>query len=240
MTEPSEQEIIAELKATRDRRRQHRPNAAQVLPPPSAPMAVARQFVEQCCLHDGARTLRFWHGGWWSWRTTHWAEVEERTVRALLYAFAEHAVYVEGLGFKQWLPTRRKIGDLLEALSGLVILPSDLEQPSWIDGRHIAGPIVAVGNGLLDIASRTLHPHSPHFFNQTAVPFDYDSAAPPPVKWLTFLDELWPQEPDAINVLGEWFGYVVSGRLDLHKILMMVGPTRGGKGQLPRSIFDDW
>ncbi len=29
-------------------------------------------------------------------------------------------------------------------------------------------------------------------------------------EWLAFLDALWPQEPDAIDVLGEWFGYVVS------------------------------
>ena len=70
-----------------------------MLPPPSAPMAVARQFVEHCCLHDGAAdelTLRCWHGGWWAWRTTHWVEVEEREVRALLYAFTEHAVYPDG------------------------------------------------------------------------------------------------------------------------------------------------
>ena len=37
-------------------------------------------------------------------------------------------------------------------------------------------------------------------------------------------------------MLGEWFGYVVSGRLDLHKILLMVGPTRGGKGVIARVL----
>jgi putative DNA primase/helicase len=47
---------------------------------------------------------------------------------------------------------------------------------------------------------------------------------------------LWPSEPPAIDVLGEWFGYVVSGRLDLHKILLMVGPTRGGKGAIARIL----
>ena len=202
-------------------------------------MAVARKFVEHHCLHDGAAnhlTLRFWHGGWLAWRTTHWAEVEERTVRALLYAFTEHAVYFEGTKPKPWLPTRRKIGDLLEALSGLVILADDVEQPCWIEDRNIAGPVVAVANGLLDLTSRTLHPHTPLYFNQTSVPFAYDPDAPPPHKWLAFLAELWPQEPDAINVLGEWFGYVVSGRLDLHKILLTVGPTRGGKGVIARVL----
>src|SRR5262249_51902612 len=36
--------------------------------------------------------------------------------------------------------------------------------------------------------------------------------------------------------LCEWFGYVVSGRTDLHKILLMVGPTRGGKGVIARIL----
>ena len=31
-------------------------------------------------------------------------------------------------------------------------------------------------------------------------------------------------------------GYVVSGRLDLHEILLMVGPTRGGKGAFARIL----
>src|SRR5262249_26567954 len=58
---------------------------------------------------------------------------------------------------------------------------------------------------------------------------------------LKFLSELWPQEsPDMfrleIDALSEWFGYVISGRTDLHKILMMIGPTRGGKGVIARVL----
>src|SRR6266404_9395920 len=59
-----------------------------MLPPPSAPMQVARAFVTHSLLVNGipdAPTLRYWRGGWWVWRTTHWAEVENRTVRSLLY-----------------------------------------------------------------------------------------------------------------------------------------------------------
>lgn len=221
-------------------RQQQRHTGAQVLPPPSAPMQVAREFVEKHCRHnDGANgaalTLRHWNGSWWAWRTSHWAEVEPRTVRSLLYAFTEYAVYPAANGPAPWAPTRRKVGDLLEALSAIVILTDDIEQPCWIDGRS-TGTIVAVANGLLDVTSRSLYEHTPVYFNQTAVPFDYAAAAPPPDKWLAFLDALWPQESAAIDVLGEWFGYVVSGRLDLHKILLMVGPTRGGKGVIARVL----
>lgn len=215
----------------------------QVLPPPSAPMQVARAFVTHSLLVDGmadAPTLRHWRGGWWAWRTSHWIEVENRTVRALLYAFTEHAIYIDGTFkgvpiTKPWQPNRRKIGDLLEALGSITILPDDTNQPSWLDHRN-SGTIIAVGNGLFDLVTRDLYPHTPYFFNQTSVPFAYEPRAPKPQQWLNFLNALWPQDKASINLLAEWCGYVISGRTDLHKIMLMVGPTRGGKGVIARVL----
>ena len=69
----------------------------EILPPPYKPMQVARAFVAHSLLVDGIPdkpTLRYWRGGWWVWRTSHWVEVANRTVRSLLYTFTEHAVYV--------------------------------------------------------------------------------------------------------------------------------------------------
>jgi len=207
-----------------------------LLPSPNMPMAVARLFVAERCLDDGVLTLHHWRGGWWQWRRSHWAEVEDREVRSLLYAFTENARYRDAEGnMMPWAPTRKKIGDLLEALAAITILVADIDQPTWLDGRS-TGIIVAVANGLLEVETRHLLPHSPQFFNQTAVPFDYDKNAPEPKRWYGFLDALWPGEPTAIDMLGEWFGYVISGRLDLHKIFVMVGPTRGGKGVIARIL----
>ena len=39
-----------------------------ILPPPTEPMQVAREFMGRCCLDPEALealTLRYWHGGWW-------------------------------------------------------------------------------------------------------------------------------------------------------------------------------
>jgi putative DNA primase/helicase len=162
-------------------------------------------------------------------------ERENRQVRSLLYAFTEHARYRSSDGLAPWAPNRHKIGDVLEALSAITILFDQVDQPCWLDDRA-TGTIVAVTNGLLDIERRQLLPHTPLFFNQTSVPFEYDAAAAPPKRWLAFLKELWPNEPESIDVLAEWFGYVISGLLNLHKILLMVGPTRGGKGVIARVL----
>jgi P4 family phage/plasmid primase-like protien len=142
-----------------------------------------------------------------------------------------------GTGSRSGPPTRRKIGDLLEALAAICILPADHDQPSWLDDRS-TGDVVSLANGLLDVEGRRLLSHTPRFFNQTDVPFAYQPDAPAPARWLQFLDEPWPNELDAPRLLAEWFGYVISGRLDMQKIFLNVGPTRGGKGVIARILTE--
>jgi putative DNA primase/helicase len=209
----------------------------RVLPSPRQPRAVARVFVAEMATHaSGALILRHWRGGWWSWRTSHWQEAEPRLVRELLYRYTENAFYIDDKGLPgAWQPNRYKIDDVLDSLASLCLLPGHVDQPSWLDDRT-TGTIVACSNGLLDVETRVLLPHDPHYFNVVSVPFPFDPTAPEPSRWHKFLGELWPNETVPIDVLGEWFGYVISGRVDLHKILLMVGPTRGGKGAIARVL----
>jgi putative DNA primase/helicase len=208
-----------------------------LLPSPAQPRDVAIIFADQC-RHDDILTLRHWRGGWWRWKVAHWVEVEDRVVREILYHFTGNAVYRDAKGkFVRWSPNRHKISDLIDALTGICLLPNEIDQPCWLDAEAAEGStIVSAANGLLDVRRRRLLPHTPQYFNQTSVPFDYNANAPEPRRWLDFLAELWSDQPDAIDVLGEWFGYVISGRTDLHKILLMVGPTRGGKGAIARIL----
>jgi putative DNA primase/helicase len=212
-----------------------------VLPSPAEPMPVARKFVAARYQDARGPLLRHWRGQWWEWQKSHWAEVELRKVRAAAYDFTEDAQYEawderkKADVLKPWAPNRNKVANVLEALSGIVLLSQAMDQPAWIKGGH-DGVIVACANGLLDVANGTLIPHTPAYFNQTAVPFDYDPDAPEPMRWLCFLDDLWGKDADQIAALQEFFGYVVSGRLDLHKILLIVGPTRAGKGVIARVL----
>jgi putative DNA primase/helicase len=201
------------------------------------PMEVAREFATNSYVHDsGELTLRHWRGGWWQWQTTRWVELEQRAVAAAAYAFTEHAVYVVKGEMKPWAPNRHRIGDLLDALAAIVYLPEDVAMPSWLDDRVYDGLLVSTANGLLDVPTRTLLEHTPVFFNATSVPFNYEPNTGRPARWTTFLRDLWPNDGQATAALQEWFGYVISGRLDLHKILLLIGPTRAGKGVTSRIL----
>jgi putative DNA primase/helicase len=213
-------------------------DAHRVIPPPSAPMEVARELTRERFTDaaSGDLTLRHWRGGWWSWRTSRWVELEQRAMAATAYRYTEHASYVAGESTSPWDPNRWKIANVLDALAAIVHLGEDVSMPTWLDDRDHGSLPVSCENGLLDVGRRELLPHSPLFWNATSVPFHYDEHAGEPARWLGFLDALWPSDPASIAALQQWAGYVISGRLDLHKMLLLVGPTRAGKGVISRTL----
>ncbi|SBW20445.1 hypothetical protein FDG2_1694 [Candidatus Protofrankia californiensis] len=214
-------------------------------PPPTNPMRVARRILPTWTF-QGQSTLRSWRGSWMRWERTHWSEVDDREVRSGLYRRLEEAsfVFVTSKGaeeVKPWAPSKRKIADLLEAMAAITHLSSTIDAPSWTDPMRAPaaeGPVVSCANGLLHVPTRELHDHTPAFFCLGSVPFDFAPDAPEPKRWLEFLAEIWPDDQTSIDLLQEYFGYVLSGRTDAQKILLIVGPTRSGKGTIARILTE--
>jgi putative DNA primase/helicase len=211
------------------------------LPSPQEPMRVARCLLPALTV-DGQSTLRRWRGGWMRWRTTHWAEAPDAEIRAWLYHEVEHAEYLDTSKrmpeVRPWAPTRHKIDDLADATSAVTHLADSVNPPAWLasSGHRLAGSLIACTNGILELETRRLLKHNPRHFTLVSVPFAYDPEAPRPQRWLRFLKELWADDPDQVAALQEWFGYVISGRTDLQKILLLVGPTRAGKGVIGKVL----
>lgn len=212
-------------------------------PPPSEPMRVANRLVaERFGGPADGLILRHWRGEFWRWRTSHWLEVADPALRAEAYRYTEHAVFLKMKNdvptLEPWAPNRYRVADLVDALRAVTHLSETIDMPVWLDDRdHLpAAELVACANGLLHIPTRTLLAHDHAYFNRVAVPFDYQADPPRPTRWLTFLDELWHDDPNAIDALAEFMGYVISGRRDLHKILLLIGPTRAGKGVIARVL----
>jgi putative DNA primase/helicase len=212
------------------------------LPAPQSPMDVARRLIAAKYLTDDSRrTLCRWQGEWWSWETTCWRKVDDDSLRQTAYRFTESATWVTVKDeSKPWAPTRYKIANLLEALGALCTLPTAVQPPTWLKKMKQApnaAELVSLTNGLLHVPTQTLYAHTPHLFNHVALPFAYDPEAKAP-RWLTFLNLIWPNDPASIAALQEWFGYVLSGRIDLHKILLLIGPPRAGKGVIANILQD--
>jgi putative DNA primase/helicase len=209
----------------------------RLLPPPTAPLKVAVQFfADNHALPDGGKALYRWRGSWWAWRTSHWEEIAEEALRAQVYEFTAGATYIDAeKGVQDWDANDRRVSDVVDALISVCLLADAVEQPSWLDGRT-SGVLIPCANGLYDLESDVLLPHSPLLFNVAAVPFAYDPDASEPVEWNKFTKSVWPNSPESIDRLEEWMGYVVSGRTHLHKILFIQGPPRGGRGTIGRIL----
>jgi putative DNA primase/helicase len=197
------------------------------LPPPTAPLAAGREIVRRARL-AGALPYRYWRGDFYQHTGTHYEIVDKTIINKWLYLTTENAYFTvmkkgvnEG---RAWNPDSVKIGKLRHALSdGLLTHDGEEER------------CIAMQNGVYNIKTDRMDPHSDRRFNLTVLPFAYDPAAGCP-RWLAFLDEVLPGDREAQDFLAEWFGYVLSGRTDQQKMLSLVGHKRSGKGTVARIL----
>jgi putative DNA primase/helicase len=211
-------------------------------PPPSEPLAVAREFLTSWMSDGAVLLLRSHRGNFFAFSGTCWPEHEERALRSALYAWLEHAIYehstAHGIELVPWAPTKAKIGNVLDALHAATHLAAAIAPPAWLDETDLgaADTIVSLANGLLNARTRELHPHTPAFFSQHSLPFAFEPDAPEPLSWISFLHELWEDDQDSIETLQEIFGYILSGETNQQKAFLFVGPKRSGKGTIGRIL----
>jgi putative DNA primase/helicase len=232
-------DLLRDLQERRQHDRDHSTssvdgNVGKVLPHPGAPMEVAREYEAVQHSHPRGRVLWHYQDGFWQWRGSHWAELELNGIRAGVWSFTDGAVYEADGKYRNWSPIPGRVTAVLDALAAHAHLPRETEQPGWLSGGH-DGVLVACHNCLLDVSTRERLAHTPNYFNTVSVPFDYDPEARAPERWLQFLNSL-EVESEQLSLLQEWFGYAISGRTHLQKILLLVGPPRAGKGVISRTL----
>jgi putative DNA primase/helicase len=196
------------------------------IPSPNQPLAVARELVARM---DTPRA--WWRGDFYRHAGTHWDVVEDSSIENWIYRQTENATYlfIDTKGeetVRSWAPTKRKVADVAHAL-GVGALHREGD----------AAKVMALTNGVLLISDgrRALLPHSAERFNLFSLPFAYDASAECPA-WLAFLESVLPDDREAHEFLGEWFGYTLSGRTDHQKMAALIGERRSGKGTIARIL----
>ncbi|MGV7277025.1 phage/plasmid primase, P4 family [Mycobacterium kansasii] len=214
------------------------------------PRGVARQFALLNEREDAP--IRRWRGDWYQHDGTCWKQLDDETFFSMLYERLETATCLKAATangvttFKAvpWNPNNQKLFRVQHALASLrpnVLVGSEIDAPCWLDGRE--DRVIAFTNTLLRLEDRKQIDHTPAYFNTFALPFAYEPLAPTPQRWLDFLEEIWPDDSESIALLQEWFGYVLSGRMDLHKLLAIFGLRRTGKGTIMhvlKALIGEW
>jgi putative DNA primase/helicase len=136
------------------------------------------------------------------------------------------------------------IANIKLALGALVAVPAKQQRPSWLGGTQPfpAREILAFPNDLVHLptfvamtGTDSLKP-TPRFFSTRCLPFEFDALAEDPQQWLKFLGQILGDDVQSRDLLQEWFGYCLTADTSQQKILMLVGPTRSGKGTVGRIL----
>jgi putative DNA primase/helicase len=199
-----------------------------------APFDVARLFLARGFTFEGMRTLYRHRGGFYRWNGMAWPEIDEDFLRSRLYPFLDQ-------GKTSWQavkPNAAMVNNVLDALRAASHLDAAISAPVWLDQVPdlSAEEIIACSNGLVHLPTLTRLRHSPAFFSHNAVDFAFEPDAPEPQQWLAFLDQLWPDDGEAIETLQELFGYCLTSDTRQQKLFLIVGPRRSGKGTIARIL----
>ena len=81
-----------------------------------------------------------------------------------------------------------------------------------------------------------MSPPTPTLLNTNAVEFDFEPEPEPPEKWIKFLETIWGDDLESVELLQEMFGYLLTGDTSLQKMFLIIGPRRSGKGTLARIL----
>jgi putative DNA primase/helicase len=205
-----------------------------------APFDIADIYVELRRTRGNVHTLRHWNDSYWEWRedTNSYQLLGDGELRADITTFLKNDVVLYKSETETTEPNSWHISNTFDALRGIVHLGANRVSPPQFlreEDEVCSGRLIAVANGLLELSTETLYPATPSYFNLHAISAAYDRHAECP-NWITFLNQVWPDDRESIDCLQEWFGYLLESRNDQQKALLIKGPKRAGKGTIAKMV----
>jgi putative DNA primase/helicase len=196
------------------------------------PLPTAREFRKAEC-----PTLVYVGGEYFIFNGRCYEAVDPEGIRKMLYACLEPFHVARGLDVDPFKPTRNDIDNVADALRAVAHAP--LKAPAWIrNADKLPDPrsLIVASNAIFRVGETKVHKVSdptPNLFTLSALEYPLERA-PNPERWLAFLNDIFEGDQQQIDLLGEWFGYCMTGDVSQQKMLLLVGPKRSGKGTIAR------
>lgn len=211
-----------------------------------APLLIVDSLIQKHFLYQECRTLQYCSDAFWQWNGIQYVELKGDEIRKVIYTFLRDAKEMNGAGcLEDFNPNKHKVDQIIDALRAICYQKHHPTSGAvWLDERKNPNPrhLISFPNGLLNMedwlndSTTHLIPHTPLLLNINSLNFDFDPNAPEPKAWLHFLNALWLEDVESRQVLQEWVGYILTQDTQQHKILLIVGPPRSGKGTIGRVL----
>jgi putative DNA primase/helicase len=224
---------------------QHDPATGRLVLSPRRTLPTAEAYVREFNQHADGRTLHGYGGLLMEWRGNRYCQVEDEWIKqrlqpwlhaALRYLINKQTGEMELVDFES-NPTTVK--QALDTIRSFVHLPATTISPSWLGdraGRPPALEILPCRTQNLHIPTGRILSPTPALFTINALDFDYDPDPEPPERWIKFLEQLFGDDLESVELLQEWMGYCLTGDTSQQKMLLLVGPRRSGKGTIGRIL----
>ena len=205
------------------------------------PLDHARKFLQSDYAIEGGYKLVHYAAEFFTYTGTHYAPIEEATIRAKVYKFLDKCQRQYKGNIVPFNANPAAVNAAIDAIKSIVHLANDpnTKPPVWLDGYEQNNPpadkLISMANGLFQMEQCVLFPHSLGFFTYNSLPFEYNPEAKCP-EWDKFLDDLWGEDIQSKELLQEYFGYIISGENNQQKFLNIIGPRRSGKGTINRVL----
>ena len=199
----------------------------------------AKIFLQVFYTVSGKQSLIYWNDDFYRWAGNHYQKTDDGMVKAQMLKWLDEDAQMYGKG-QQLIPFSANDKTVNSAINTVKIVnpvAGEIKPPTWFSSCD-ADPteIVTCKSNNFNLRTGEITPGTPDLFVLSALPFDFDADAPRPTGWLDFLAQLLPDDPQAVELLQEWFGYCLTPDTSQQKMLLIIGPKRAGKGTIGRIL----
>jgi putative DNA primase/helicase len=209
---------------------------------------MARAFAENQFAGVGTPLIHY-RGMFYRWIGTHYSAMEDGDIRALAYLFLDSAYTLSNESDengemktvrRRFYPDDRTVNKFLDALRSIVRVSGITKAPAWLEGAtddyraNNPADILPCQNGLLNLKTWQLLPHTPTFLSVNSVGYDYDPKAKAP-NWEKFIHEALPDDGSR-KALRQEFGYFITNDMSQQKMFAHAGEKRSGKGTIAATL----
>ncbi|CAM5277366.1 DUF5906 domain-containing protein [Rhodanobacter lindaniclasticus] len=140
---------------------------------------------------------------------------------------------------QDFVVSRANVSEVMYHISDISKVPSHIEAPFFHlrpkpEAMDASGKMVTLGQ-ITDMLTGEQWSNQ-EVFMPNGADWRFNAKAKEPKLWHKFLGQLFGDRRDELDLLQEWFGYVLSGDTWAQKGLILIGPKRAGKGVTGRVL----